>query len=536
MKTQTALEVAEKCLEYCLTFGIPESVLTDQGTNFTSQVIESLWERLDVHTLRTTAYHPQTDGITERFNRTIKTMLTQFVHEQKQDDWDQKLNKLSFAYNTAVHAVTKFSPFELMFGRIPKLPIDLVYDQTDADELKAKIEVEWIASDFVDQQRKEMKAMFDFAAANRDAASLRASTLYDRSVRGANFKVGDKVWVLDQGTKVGTNPKLRPRWKGPYLVTDMFNEVNAILKADGRSRKTKIVHLCKLKRCFGKPPVVTINNEEQSVNESSQISNSFDPMSPAPNRKGEEGRMACPNARANASNNELTVGQPLDLVPELERDDHSMEVDSQDNDFPVNKLPSKGHRTNKEDVRPSTSKATRSTQSPKNRPILKNLKRAATQKQQSRLEEIIEEDLSIRQDEYMPHTNSPTSNRVLMISHPACHSGKGPKTKSKTYEESTHSTASDSDEAVTPKTPIASKIKDLIPSDRSTDEEIIKSDEESNLSDERDSPLYTSASSDDNEGIQNNAPVKGGKERSLSQSLTMDESQIQRALQTFSAS
>ena len=77
MKTQTALEVAERRLEYCLTFGITEAALTDQGSNFTSQVIESLWERLDVHTLSTTAYHPQRDGITERFNRTIKTMLTQ---------------------------------------------------------------------------------------------------------------------------------------------------------------------------------------------------------------------------------------------------------------------------------------------------------------------------------------------------------------------------------------------------------------------------------------------------------------------------
>ena len=128
-------------------------------------------------------------------------MLTQFVNEHRQNDWDNKLNKLSFAYNTAVHAVTKFSPFELMFGRIPKLPIDLVYDQTNSDELRAKIEVEWIASDYVDQQKKEMKAMFDFAAANRDEASLRASTLYDRSFRGANFKVWDKVWVLDQVQK-----------------------------------------------------------------------------------------------------------------------------------------------------------------------------------------------------------------------------------------------------------------------------------------------------------------------------------------------
>ena len=111
------------------------------------------------------------------------------MNEQKQDDLDLKLEKLSFAYNTAVHAVKKLSPFELMFGIIPKLPIDLVYDQVDFEELKAKIEVEWIASDFVDQQKTEMRAMFDFADANRDAAVLRASTFYDRTVRGANFKV-----------------------------------------------------------------------------------------------------------------------------------------------------------------------------------------------------------------------------------------------------------------------------------------------------------------------------------------------------------
>ena len=64
-------------------------------------------------------------------------MLTQFVNEQNQDDWDLKHNKLSFAYNTAVHAVTKLSPFKLMFGRTPKLPIDLMYDQVDSEELKA---------------------------------------------------------------------------------------------------------------------------------------------------------------------------------------------------------------------------------------------------------------------------------------------------------------------------------------------------------------------------------------------------------------
>ena len=102
-------------------------------------------------------------------------MLTQFVEQEKQNDRDLKLEKLPFAYYTAVHATTKCSPFELMFGRIPKLPIDLVYDQTNAEDMKAKYEVELIASEFVDQQRKEMRAMFDFAAANRDAVALKAA-------------------------------------------------------------------------------------------------------------------------------------------------------------------------------------------------------------------------------------------------------------------------------------------------------------------------------------------------------------------------
>ena len=82
MKGQTAEEVAEKCVDFCLTYGIPEALLTDRDANFTSQVIESLWERLYVNTMRSTAYHPQAQGITERFNSTIKKMLAQFV-EQK---------------------------------------------------------------------------------------------------------------------------------------------------------------------------------------------------------------------------------------------------------------------------------------------------------------------------------------------------------------------------------------------------------------------------------------------------------------------
>ena len=331
---------------------------------------------LDVHTLRTTAYHPQADGITERFNRTIKDMLAQFVDQDAQNDWDLKLEKLSFAYNTAVHATTKCSPFELMFGRIPKLPIDLVYDQTNETDMRAKYEVEWIASEFVDQQRREMRAMFDFAAANRDAAALKASALYDRTIRGIDFKIGDRVWLLDQSTKVGVNPKLRPRWKGPYTVANLFNEVNAILKADGRSKKLKVIHFSKLKKCFGKPPIIPISNRDHSVEETSLINEFQERVAPAPESQSEQNRMAC--AREH---------QPLGQV-RGDRDEHC--------EFTVNRELSKGHGSSDKGMKTRATTAKQTTRTSKEQITKKSNKLPATNLSR------VEEELNEWENEEMP--------------------------------------------------------------------------------------------------------------------------------------
>lgn len=76
--------------------GIPDSILTDQGKNFQSELMTELWELLDTNKLRTSPYHPETDGVTERFNRTLKQMLSCYVNEN-QDNWDQYLDALQYA-------------------------------------------------------------------------------------------------------------------------------------------------------------------------------------------------------------------------------------------------------------------------------------------------------------------------------------------------------------------------------------------------------------------------------------------------------
>ena len=113
--------------------------------------------------------------------------------------------------------------------------------------------------------------MFDLAASNRDEAALRASALVDRTVRCVNYKVGDVVWIMDENHKKGVNPKLRPKWKAPFTITEIFNEVHAVLKADGRSKKTIIRHFSKLKKCIGKPFVAPMNARDLAIDSSHTI-------------------------------------------------------------------------------------------------------------------------------------------------------------------------------------------------------------------------------------------------------------------------
>ncbi|MCA9324993.1 DDE-type integrase/transposase/recombinase, partial [Candidatus Saccharibacteria bacterium] len=130
MPDQTAESVSENFLDFICTFGIPECVLTDQGTSFMSELFKRVYDLLDIRPVRTSPFHPETNGITERFNQTLKNMITAYISPD-QKDWDTLLKRLTFAYNTAIHAATNFSPFELTFGRQPRVPVDIVFPTRD---------------------------------------------------------------------------------------------------------------------------------------------------------------------------------------------------------------------------------------------------------------------------------------------------------------------------------------------------------------------------------------------------------------------
>ena len=119
LRDQTAARITEELVKLFSTLGIPEVLHSDQGQNFESTVLKDTLEAFGVRKSRTTAYHPQGDGMVERLNRSLLQLLRVYV-DKEPANWERYLPLVLYAYRTAVHSSTGVSPFVLMFGRQPR--------------------------------------------------------------------------------------------------------------------------------------------------------------------------------------------------------------------------------------------------------------------------------------------------------------------------------------------------------------------------------------------------------------------------------
>lgn len=118
-RNQTARTTADAIFnEFIVHYGLPRKLHSDQGANFCSNIIKELCQITGISKSRTTPYHPMGNGITERFNRTLISMLGTLDLEQKHN-WKKYIYPLVHAYNSTIHDSTGFSPYFLMFGREP---------------------------------------------------------------------------------------------------------------------------------------------------------------------------------------------------------------------------------------------------------------------------------------------------------------------------------------------------------------------------------------------------------------------------------
>ena len=126
-------------------FGHPQILHSDQGTNFESNLIESIRDLMGIQKTRTAAYHPLGDGQIEKQNRTLQEILSTFISEHP-DSWDLYVDQAVFAYNTNRHGATGFSPYELVVGRVAPMPIEIDLGESPRDPRSQSVYVQSIQS------------------------------------------------------------------------------------------------------------------------------------------------------------------------------------------------------------------------------------------------------------------------------------------------------------------------------------------------------------------------------------------------------
>ena len=240
---QEATTVATKLTEeFICRYGVPLQLHSDQGRNFESNLFQEVCRILGIEKSRTTALHPQSDGMIERFNRTLEAMLAMFVSDN-QRDWDRCLPYVMMAYRTSVHETTGCTPSEMMMGRDVRLPADLLTGRFDDDTCDEPIE-------YVEKLQDRLEQVHQYAREHLKIASDRQKKNYDHKAQEGGYNKGDAVWLHNPRRKKGFSPKLQRPWDGPYLVTKRLSDVTYRIQKGARS-KPRVVHHNRLKPYCG---------------------------------------------------------------------------------------------------------------------------------------------------------------------------------------------------------------------------------------------------------------------------------------------
>lgn len=211
--------------------GMPTSLVSDRDPRFTGNFWRTLFALTGTNLQMSSGNHPQTDGQTERANRTIEEMLRAYVNP-KLTDWDLHLVAVEVAYNSSKQASTGVSPFFLNCGHHPNLPLSLLNPLTT--EERPLVEAVHV---FVSRMQTDLEsAMSNIAAAQRSM-----SDVANRRRREHVFKVGDQVWL-----KIEKHHKLKPGRSGPFVISKVVNPVAMRLTLPEGNRTHPVFHVSML--------------------------------------------------------------------------------------------------------------------------------------------------------------------------------------------------------------------------------------------------------------------------------------------------
>ena len=209
--------------------GCPQIILSDRGTHFNNNLIKGLMEKFKINHLLSTPYHPQTNGLVERFNRTLCESLARL--SLKNNDWDKYIAPTLFAYRTTKHATTQIEPFFMVFGRSARLPVD----SPETENLQ-------VENERISQLIDQVPQIRNIAKNRISQNQIRQKDRHDVNIkRPYAFHIGDKVLYFNVVLDHSHSGKFKPKWKGPFIIHQQLpNGAYKLITNEGQLMSTPI--------------------------------------------------------------------------------------------------------------------------------------------------------------------------------------------------------------------------------------------------------------------------------------------------------
>ncbi len=225
----TAKEVATFIYEEIICrHGCPKKILSDRGSHFNNQVIQEITERFRIKHKFSTPYHPKTNGLVERFNKTLCEALAKLT--TKGVNWDLHIGSVLFAYRNKKQSSTKIEPFYLTYGRKARIPIDEEQKETTIEE-----RIEYLID--------ELPKIRENARIENSKSQEKQKKYHDNKIRRRQdkFEIGEKVLYYNAAKEKQWSGKLEEKWKGPYYIhQEMLNGSYKIKEMNGKVLKTPV--------------------------------------------------------------------------------------------------------------------------------------------------------------------------------------------------------------------------------------------------------------------------------------------------------
>ena len=246
MPDQEAATIATTFVNNFITrYGVPLLLLSDGSTNFDSKLFREVCKFLQIEKVKTSVMRPQANGVTERFNRTLATMLTMYC-TQDQKDWDLYLPQVMMAYRSSVHSSTGQSPNKMVYGREIMLPMAAVIGQP-------KGENPGTVEDYVKNLQVKLQQVHQLARTNLKKTANYRKKHYDIKSSKRVLASGQAVWLYEPSKRPGVCAKLTPKWKGPALVLQKLDDLTYLVKMKSNT-PAKIYHIDRLRAYQGNSP------------------------------------------------------------------------------------------------------------------------------------------------------------------------------------------------------------------------------------------------------------------------------------------